>query len=91
MTLAERLIQRGKNKASLKACLRACLRDFPKGDPKGSFVRCAPPFCALELKHGQVARDVAEAVASITDEPTLQNLHDRAILSSSIEEFAQHL
>jgi len=96
MTLAERLIQRGKNEGISEGMSQGMSQGMSEGLSKGRFegqlhaMRSAI-LRALELKHGQVTRGVAEAVASITDEPTLQNLHDRAILSSSIEEFAQHL
>ena len=46
---------------------------------------------ALELRHGPLPEGLAEAVASITDTPTLQRLLDRAVLASSIGEFAEAL
>ncbi len=84
MTLAERLIQRGRNEG------------ISQGISKGRFegqlqaMRSAV-LRALELKHGQVPQRLAKAVASIADEPTLQRMHDRAILSSSLAQFAQNL
>ncbi len=45
----------------------------------------------LELKHDPLPQSIASTIASTIDEPSLLRLLDRAVLSSSLAQFAQDL
>jgi hypothetical protein len=76
MTLAERLIQRGRNEGISQGEIRAM---------RAAILR------TLELRHGTVPTQLANALAQISDEAHLQRLLESAVLSSSHDQFAQTL
>ena len=80
MTLADQLRQEGKQEGKLEGLSEGQLRAFRIAVSR-----------ALEIRHGSCPDGIREALESVDDPKRLEQLHESAFRSESLEVFAQKL
>jgi hypothetical protein len=88
MTLADQLRLEGKEEGKLEGLSQGLSQGLSEGQLRA--FRTAVQR-ALEIRHGSCPEGIREALDAIDDPKQLEQLHENAIRSESLEAFAQKL